>query len=211
MEPWHAAHGRPRCVDPVASLPPNATPKERARAALLSERRAKNRVSATKSRRRKQARLEAAHREVAELRREHARLVAEHAVWASLLHEQYAQARSQHVQLCVSTCRWPAAACDLVIAARVHATLPLGYPPGGVAAPTIPREGHGNTAPAALPEHVRQAGTTHTPRGGAQVLCSDASWSNTCHLPVHGEWVASAASARRGVRTDAVVPTRRMW
>lgn len=70
--------GRPRLADPVASLPPSATPEERACAEALSEQRAKL------SRRRKQARMATVQREVEALRSEHACLVAEHASWVAV-------------------------------------------------------------------------------------------------------------------------------
>lgn len=130
--------GRPRLADPVASLPPSATPEERARAEALSERRALNRVSAKLSRRRKHARMAAVQREVEALQHEHACLVAEHASWVAALEERYAQVRAQHAQHCVTTCRWPAAACDLVIAARIRdAALRVGSYHDGVTAPAI--------------------------------------------------------------------------
>ena len=130
--------GRPRLADPVASLPPSATPEERARAEALSARRALNRVSAKLSRRRKHARMAAVQREVEALQHEHACLVAEHASWVAALEERCAQVRAQHAQHCVTTCRRPAAACDLVIAARIRdAALRVGSYHDGVTAPAV--------------------------------------------------------------------------
>ena len=130
--------GRPRLPDPVASLPPSATPEEHARAKALSARRGLNRVSAKLSRLRKQARMAAVQREVEALQREHACLVAEHTSWVAALEDRYAQVRAQHRQHCVTTCRWPAAACDLVIAARIRdAALRVGSYHDGVTAPAV--------------------------------------------------------------------------
>lgn len=86
------------------------------------------------------------HREVEDLRREHARLQAEHATLVALREQREAQLCWQHVQLhrqhaqhFVSTCRWPAAVCDLVIAAHMHVAIrQLGLPHnGGIAAHAV--------------------------------------------------------------------------
>jgi len=200
--------GRPCFGDPMASLPPSATPEERAYAKAVSERRAKNRISAASSRRRKQARLEAAHREVAELRREHERLVAEHDAWVVLLDQQYTEACKQHAQQCVSTCRWPAAACDLVIAVRVHATLPLGHflGGGGGDGSTMMWAGDITTAPAPPLAYSRQADTMSA-RGAAQVACYAAPRTDAWHLAVNDAWASAAAPVRRRAAPDAVATT----
>lgn len=201
--------GRPCFGDPMASLPPSATPEERAYAKAVSERRAKNRISAASSRRRKQARLEAAHREVAELRREHERLVAEHDAWVALLDQQYTEACKQHAQQCVSTCRWPAAACDLVIAVRVHATLPLGHflgGGGGGDGSTMMWAGDITTAPAPPLAYSRQADTMSA-RGAAQVACYAAPRTDAWHLAVNDAWASAAAPVRRRAAPDAVATT----
>lgn len=55
----------------------------------------------------------------------------------TVLEDRCEQVRALHVRHCVATCRWPTAACDLVVAARVRdAALPLGPHHGSVVAPS---------------------------------------------------------------------------
>ena len=83
--------GRPRLPDPLSQLPDDATVEERQEAKKIADRREKNRVSATKSRRRTKQRLAEAQDKIRQrtarnkqLRRELAELCTEAAVAAEL-------------------------------------------------------------------------------------------------------------------------------